>query len=69
MKLIALIIVLSCTNVTTSKKPATDTNTIVFPTDSNIPADTDDHNKGDSSTIALDSAGATIQPEDTSSLH
>ena len=63
-KVIAAIMILtfySCNNNANESSSLDDTNVIVLP-----PAvDTDDHNKGFSSSIALDSAGKTIQPKDT----
>lgn len=54
---LAVLVVVSCSTNKDKKKPVntTDTATIAYPTDSNTPADTNDHNKGVTSTISLDS--------------
>ncbi len=58
---IMIFILHSCDNQAKESSSMHDTNVIVLPPS----VDTDDHNKGVSSSVALDSAGKTILPEDT----
>lgn len=58
---ILILILFSCNNNADESSSITDTPIIVLP----AAVDTDDHNKGVTSSIALDSAGKTIQPKDT----
>jgi uncharacterized lipoprotein NlpE involved in copper resistance len=58
---ILIFILYSCNNNADESSSLHDTDVIVLP----AAVDTDDHNKGVSSSIALDSAGKTIQPKDT----
>lgn len=58
---ILIFILYGCNNNADESSSMHDTDVIILPP----AADTDDHNKGVSSSIALDSVGKTIQPKDT----
>jgi hypothetical protein len=58
---ILIFVLYSCNNNVDHNSSLHDTNVIVLP----AAVDTDDHNRGVSSSIALDSPGKTIQPKDT----
>ena len=47
-------VVLGCSNSSERKTPPEDTSTKVYPTDSNVPADTDDYNKNIPDSVPLD---------------
>jgi len=66
MKLIAVftvVILVACNNEDGMQKSVQDT-TQVYPTDSNLPADTDDHNKNIFDTVPLDAPPST-RPRDS----
>ena len=60
----------SCVSKTNQPSAKTDTaaKIIVYPTDSNVPVDTDNHNTGHQSTIALDSPVGPPKHLDTTKL-
>jgi hypothetical protein len=60
-----LTLLLACNSQPGKKAPVKDTTTLVYPTDSNVPLDTDDHNKPNMlDTIPLDAPPIT-RPGDT----
>lgn len=64
------IALVSCTNKNKQNTDQSDTATgiNIYPTDSNVPVDTDNHNTGHTSTIALDSPVGPPKHLDTTKL-